>query len=309
MRYLVSGGAGFIGSSLVRTLLNEGDEIFILDNLITGKYSNIENIMGEKRVEFKEHDITEPFDPGEIDGIYHLASIGSVYHYQTNPIQTLRVGSLGTESMLKLAQEKGCRIVFTSSSEIYGSPRVHPQKEDYWGYVNPVGIRSVYDESKRYAESLLMAYHRKYNVDIGIARIFNTYGPYMDPEDRRVVPNFITQALNHKPFTIYGDGSQTRSFCYVDDTVGALMKLMESGYCEPVNIGNPYELTIKEFADIIADLIGVPRKYEYKELPENDPLRRKPDISRAKQVLNWEPEIPLKEGLQRTIEWFRKKLQ
>ncbi|MCK4526771.1 SDR family oxidoreductase [candidate division WOR-3 bacterium] len=309
MRYLITGGAGFIGANLAHQLVEEGNEILVVDNLITGRHSNIEDLVRNSRFEFKRQDIIEIFDPGDIDGIYHLASIGSVYHYLNNPIETMRVGSIGTERMLELARERNCRLVFSSTSEVYGSPLVHPQVEDYWGNVNPVGIRSVYDESKRYAEALTMAYYRKYRVDVGIARIFNTYGPYMDPDDRRVMPNFITQALSGKPLTIYGDGSQTRSFCYVDDTVGGLIKLMESNCPGPVNIGNPDEYSIKELADTISALLGVPGKYEYEELPEDDPLKRKPDISLAKSVLGWTPGVSLREGLEKTIKWFRKELQ
>lgn len=309
MRYLVSGGAGFIGSNLVRQLCKDGHKVLIVDNLITGRYSNIEDLAVNSCVEFIEHDIVESFEPGHIDGVYHLASIGSVYQYLKNPIEAMRVDSLGTENMLELARRKECRLFLASSSKIYGISEVHPQKEDYWGYVNPIGMRSVYDESKRYAEAVTMAYRRKYGVDVGIARIFNTFGPYMVPGDGRVIPNFITQGLTGEPFTIYGDGSQTRSFCYVDDTIRALIKLMESGYEGPINIGNPEEFSIKDLADIISDLVGVSKIYEYLALPDDDPPKRKPDISLVKSLLGWKPEIPLKEGLERTIRWFRKELQ
>lgn len=309
MKYLVSGGAGFIGANLVRRLLENGHSVMVMDNLITGRYSNIEELLKNDNFEFREEDIVREIAPVDVDGIFHLASIGSVYHYLNNPIKTMRVGSSGTERMLNLAKNNNCRIVFSSTSEVYGSPEEHPQVESYWGNVNPVGVRSVYDESKRYAEALVMAYKRKFNLSVGIARIFNTYGPFMDPEDRRVIPNFVTQAITGRPLTIYGDGTQTRSFCYVDDMVDGLMKLMDVDYSGPVNLGNPDEWTIKALAELVCEITDTPENFTYEPMPEDDPVKRKPDIKLAESILEWSPSVSLKEGLKDTVKWFQKELQ
>ena len=309
MRVLVTGGAGFIGTNLVRRLLSEGHYVICVDNLITGKKENIEDLLDKENFVFFEQDINEPADYGDVDWIFHLASIGSVYHYLNHPVETLKTGGIGTINMLEYAKEKNARILFSSTSEVYGDPEVHPQNEDYRGNVSPIGPRSCYDESKRYAEALMMAYHRKYNVDTRIARIFNTYGPYMDPDDRRVLPNFISQGLKGEPMTIYGDGSQTRSYCYVDDTVDGLMRLMETDYHLPVNIGSPEEYTILETAEIVCEVMGIEKNFVFMPLPEDDPMRRRPDITRAKEILGWEPGVKFSDGLKETIKWFQKRLQ
>src|SRR6187549_3023885 len=284
---VVTGGAGFLGSHLCEHLLGKGHSVICLDNLDTGSLQNIEHIRDPK-FEFRHVDITEEVHiEGDVDFVYHLASPASPIDYQRLPLHTLKVGSYGTHHMLGVAKFKRARFLLTSTSEVYGDPQVHPQSEDYWGHVNPIGPRGVYDEAKRYAEALTMAYHRQQGVDTAIVRIFNTYGPRMRPHDGRAIPNFLSQALDEKPLTIYGDGSQTRSFCYVDDLIRGLILLAESGEHLPVNIGNPGEYTILELAEA---------------LPVDDPQVRQPDITRAKQLLGWEPEIPLDEGLRRTIE-------
>lgn len=309
MRILISGGAGFIGANLSRKLLSLGNEVIVVDNLISGSRENIKDLEENPLFTFYEIDINEKFDVGPVDEIFHLASIASVYHYINNPIETLQVGSVGTYNLLEYARRYHSKLLFTSTSEVYGNPEVHPQKEDYWGSVNPVGVRSCYDESKRFGEAMVMAFYRKYGVDTKIARIFNTYGPYMKIDDKRVISNFIIQALQNKPLTIYGDGKQTRSFCYIDDTVDGLLKLMEANYHFPVNIGNSEEYTILNLAGKIIDLLGVEKKLVYKQALEDDPQRRRPDISLAIKLLNWQPQISLERGLKRTIEWFRRKLQ
>uniref|UniRef100_A0A7C4Y6K8 UDP-glucuronate decarboxylase n=1 Tax=candidate division WOR-3 bacterium TaxID=2052148 RepID=A0A7C4Y6K8_UNCW3 len=305
-RILVTGGAGFIGTNLVRKLLENGNYVIVVDNFVTGKKSNLDDLEGNKNFRLYEHDITMPFDFGGIDEIYHLASIASVYHYLRKPIETLKVGSIGTLNVLDYSRRYKARLLFTSTSEVYGDPEVHPQDETYRGNVNPIGPRSCYDESKRFGEALVMAYHRVYNLDTRIARIFNTYGPYMDVNDGRIFPNLISQALKNQPLTIYGDGSQTRSYCYVDDTVEALIKLMETDFHLPVNIGNPEEFTILETANILCEELNIEKKFVFLPLPEDDPMRRRPDITRAKEILKWEPKTSLREGLKKTIEWFKK---
>lgn len=318
---IVSGGAGFIGSFLCDYLLNKNYEVICIDNLITGNDSNIKLAMERftDKFSFFEYDITDKFslgcnDYGKIDHIYHLASPASPIDYLKYPLETLKTNSIGTYNMLELARDKRAKFLLASTSEIYGDPLVSSQCEDYWGNVNPIGYRSVYDESKRFAESLTMTYHRKYNLDTRIVRIFNTYGPRMKVDDGRVVSNFINQALKNEDITIYGDGSQTRSFNYVSDTVDGIYKLMMSYYNLPVNIGNTEDHTILEFAHIIFDLIHrdvnnkksiKKMKIIFKDLPVDDPKQRKPDIRRAKDILNWEPKIDLKQGLIKTIEYFR----
>ena len=304
MKTLVTGGAGFLGSHLCDLLLEKGHEVICVDNLITGDASNITHINSD-RFSYIKHDVTKPlYIEEDIDFLFHLASPASPVDYLELPIQTLKVGALGTHNMLGLAKEKGARFLLSSTSEVYGDPLVNPQTEEYWGNVNPIGPRGVYDEAKRYAEAITMAYHRYHGVDTRIVRIFNTYGPRMRLNDGRVVPNFIGQALRGEDLTVYGDGSQTRSFCYVSDEVEGIYRLMMSDYTNPVNIGNPEEHTILEFAKIVLQITGSNSHIVYKELPVDDPKLRRPDISRAKKVLGWEPEIGLGEGLERTVEYF-----
>jgi dTDP-glucose 4,6-dehydratase len=306
MRTLITGGAGFIGSHLCERFLAEGDEVLCVDNLITGTLDNIERFRKENRFKFIGHDISHPLEvDGPVDNVLHFASPASPVDYLTYPIPTLKVGSLGTYHTLGLAKAKGSRFLLASTSEVYGDPEVHPQREDYWGNVNCIGVRGVYDEAKRFAEAMVMAYHRYHKVNTAIIRIFNTYGPSMRLDDGRVLPNFMGQALRGEPLTVYGDGSQTRSFCYVTDEVEGIVRLLRSGYHEPVNIGNPDEVTILEFAQEILALSGSSSGIEYKPLPQDDPRVRKPDISRARQVLGWEPKVSRSEGLRRTMEHFR----
>ena len=305
MRVLVTGGAGFIGSHLCERLLKEGHEVLCLDNLFSGSKKNILHLLDNKNFEFIRHDIVQPILL-EVDIIYHLACPASPVYYQMNPVKTIKTNVMGTINMLGLAKRVKARILLASTSEVYGNPTVHPQREDYWGNVNPIGPRSCYDEGKRVAECLMFDYHRQNNVDIRVVRIFNTYGPRMAVNDGRVISNFIVQALKGEPLTVYGDGSQTRSFCYVDDMVEGIIKAMESDYIGPINLGNPEEVTILELAEKIISLTGSKSKIEFKPLPPDDPVRRRPDISLAKKVLNWEPKVPLEEGLKRTIEYFRK---
>jgi len=288
MRILITGGAGFIGTHLIEKLLWQNDDVICLDNLFTGKKSNITKFLGKNNFEFIRHDIIEPILL-EVDQIYHLACPASPVYYQHNPVKTIKTSVMGTINMLGLAKRVGARILLASTSEVYGDPIQHPQTEEYWGNVNPIGIRSCYDEGKRVAETLMMDYHRQNKVDIRIARIFNTFGPNMQPNDGRVITNFITQALAGKPITIYGDGSQTRSFCYVDDMALGLVKLMNCNYTQPVNLGNPQERTILETANIVNKLIGNSAGVCFQELPKDDPLQRKPDITKAKEILDWEP--------------------
>jgi dTDP-glucose 4,6-dehydratase len=308
VRVLITGGAGFIGSHLCDRFLAEGHTVVAMDNLITGHVRNIEHLAGNERFRFIKQDVTEfLYLDGPIDAVLHFASPASPKHYLDLPIQTLKVGALGTHKALGLARAKGARFLLASTSEVYGDPQVHPQREDYWGHVNPIGPRGVYDEAKRFAEAMTMAYHRYHDVDTRIARIFNTYGPRMALDDGRVVPNFIGQALRGEPLTVHGDGSQTRSFCYVDDLVdGIYQLLMLEDYHEPVNLGNPNELSILEFAVRINELTGNTAGLVYHPRPVDDPTRRCPDITRARQLLDWEPKVGLAEGLDRTIRYFKK---
>jgi dTDP-glucose 4,6-dehydratase len=306
LRIVVSGAAGFVGSHFCDRLLAEGHTLVALDNFLTGAPRNIAHLKGESRFGFVEQDITQPFTvDGTVDCVANLASPASPKDYLEHPIETLDVGSLGTRRMLDLARAKGARFLLSSTSECYGDPTVHPQVETYWGNVNPVGPRSCYDESKRFAEALTMAYHRKHGVRTNIARIFNTYGPRMKLNDGRVVPAFLDQALRGEAMTIFGDGSQTRSFCYVSDLVDGLYRLMLSDERYPVNLGNPREMTILEFADHIRRMTGSGSKIAYCPLPEDDPKQRQPDIGKARAVLGWEPRVSLEEGLRKTVDYFR----
>jgi dTDP-glucose 4,6-dehydratase len=301
----VTGGAGFLGSHLCRVLLDRGDEVVAVDNLSTGARPNVVELLDRPGFELVEHDVTRYVAvAGPVDAVLHFASPASPKDYLEMPIQTLKVGSLGTHNTLGLAKAKGARYLLASTSEVYGDPQVHPQTEDYWGHVNPVGPRGVYDEAKRFAEAMTMAYHRFHGVDVRIVRIFNTYGPRMRPSDGRVVSNFLTQALAGKPLTVYGDGSQSRSFCYVDDEVRGIVALLDSDHVGPVNIGNPDEFTVGELAHIVLELTGSQSEVVHEPLPVDDPVQRRPDISLARRVLGWEPRVPLREGLARTTEWF-----
>jgi dTDP-glucose 4,6-dehydratase len=301
---LITGGAGFIGSHLCERFLAEGHHVIAMDNLLTGSVANIEHIR-DARFHFIHHDVTEfIYVKGPVHNVLHFASPASPADYMRMPIQTLKVGSLGTHKALGLAREKGARFLLASTSEVYGDPEVHPQPEAYWGHVNPVGPRGVYDEAKRFAEAMTIAYHRFHGVDTRIARIFNTYGPRMRMYDGRVVPSFIASVLHRKPITIYGSGQQTRSFCYIDDLVEGLWRLLNSDEIMPVNLGSEFEMTIGEFAHLIKRLSGSDVPIEYHPLPEDDPKTRRPDLTKARTVLGWEPRIPLEEGLRRTIEFF-----
>ncbi|HEV8146391.1 MAG TPA: UDP-glucuronic acid decarboxylase family protein [Bryobacteraceae bacterium] len=306
MRHLVSGAAGFIGSHLCDLLIGDGHQVVGLDNLITGSRANLESLLANPRFQLIECDVTTELScPGPFDQVWHLASLASPKEYLEHPLETLEVGSSGTRNMLEIARRDGARFLLTSTSECYGDPLEHPQKETYWGHVNPVGMRSCYDESKRYAEALTMAYHRTHGIRTGIARIFNTYGPRMALNDGRVVPAFLDQALRGEPLTIFGDGTQTRSFCYVSDLVDGLVRLAASDERYPVNLGNPVELTMLEFAERIRRLMQSDLKLVHHPLPEDDPRKRRPDISKAKQVLGWEPKVSLEEGLRSTVAYFR----
>ena len=310
MRILITGGAGFLGSHLCTRFLAEGHQVIAMDNLITGTTRNIEHLAGRDDFLFIKHDVTNYiYVEGPLDAILHFASPASPSDYLELPIQTLKVGALGTHKALGLAMGKKARFLLASTSEVYGDPLVHPQKEDYWGNVNPIGPRGVYDEAKRFAEALTMAYHRAHGVETRIARIFNTYGPSMRLDDGRVVPNFIGQALRGEPLTVYGDGSQTRSFCYVSDLVEGIYRLLLSDEVEPVNLGNPAEMRILDFAHLVNRLAGSKAGIVYEDfrIPD-DPQVRQPDISKARRVLNWEPKVDLEEGLQKTIKWFRERL-
>jgi len=301
-RIVVTGGAGFLGSDLCRALLDRGDRVVAVDNLITGSVSNIEELFGHRGFTFVEHDVSEyVWVPGPVDVVMHFASPASPIDFERIPIQILKVGGLGTHNCLGLAKAKGAKFFLASTSEVYGDPQVHPQPETYWGHVNPIGPRGVYDEAKRYAEALTMAYHGQQGVDTAIVRIFNTYGPRMRPNDGRAVSNFVRQALAEEPLTIYGDGTQTRSFCYVDDLIRGIVALAESGEHLPVNIGNPDERTLLELAELVKQLTGTSSEIVFEALPIDDPMQRKPDITRAQQLLGWEPEIPLEEGLSRLL--------
>jgi dTDP-glucose 4,6-dehydratase len=300
---VVSGGAGFLGSHLCDYLLAKGHRVICIDNLDTGSLQNIEHVKNGEDFLFVNHDVTEPFFVEErIDYVFHLASPASPIDYLRLPLHTLKVGSYGTHNMLGLAKFKRARFLIASTSEVYGDPQVHPQPETYWGHVNPIGPRGVYDEAKRYAEALVMAYHRQQGVDTCIARIFNTYGPRMRPHDGRAIPTFIRQALENKPLTVFGDGSQTRSFCYVSDLIRGLYGLATSGEHLPVNIGNPHEMTLLELAEAVVRVTGSKSEIVFEALPVDDPQVRQPDITRAQQVLGWEPEVELDEGLVRTLE-------
>ncbi|WP_331709241.1 MULTISPECIES: UDP-glucuronic acid decarboxylase family protein [unclassified Sphingomonas] len=305
-RILVTGGAGFVGSHLIDCLIDQGHEVLCVDNLVTGSMRNLEHIHGHPRFMFMHHDICLPLDV-EVDQIYNLACPASPIHYQRDPVQTTKTCVLGAINMLELARRLNCRILQASTSEVYGDPSVHPQSESYWGNVNPVGVRSCYDEGKRCAETLFFDYHRQFALDIKVVRVFNAYGPRMHLADGRVVSNFIIQALQNRAISIYGDGTQTRSFCFVDDLVAGMMRLMETerGFTGPVNIGNPNELTIIQLAKAIIELTGSRSELMYRPLPCDDPSRRKPDISLAQSKLCWSPSIELREGLRRSIEYFR----
>jgi dTDP-glucose 4,6-dehydratase len=303
---LITGAAGFLGSHLCDRFIAEGYHVIGMDNFITGDKKNISHLSNHHNFEFIEHDVTEFIKiDGTLDYILHFASPASPIDYLKIPIQTLKVGSLGTHNLLGLAKDKKARILIASTSEIYGDPLVHPQTEDYYGNVNTIGPRGVYDEAKRFQESITMAYHRFHGLETRIVRIFNTYGPRMRLNDGRVIPAFMGQALRGEDLTIFGDGSQTRSFCYVDDQVEGIYRLLLSDYVYPVNIGNPHEISIKDFADEIIKLTGTDQKVIYKDLPVNDPMQRQPDISLAKELLNWEPKIGRKEGMKRTFEFFK----
>ena len=308
MRILITGGAGFIGSHLCERLLGEGNEVLCLDNFFTGRRENIFHLLDNPRFELIRHDVTEPILL-EVDQIYNLACPASPVHYQYNPVKTVKTSVMGAINMLGLAKRVRARILQASTSEVYGDPLVHPQTEDYWGNVNPIGLRSCYDEGKRLAETLMTDYHRQNNVDIRIARIFNTYGPRMLEDDGRVVSNFIVQALRGKPLTLYGEGEQTRSFCYVEDLLEGLIRLMNvENLHEPVNLGNPGEFTIKQLGEEVIKICGSESEFTHMPLPADDPRQRKPDITKAQNSLGWNPTIPLREGLKRTVEDFRKRL-
>ena len=304
MRILVTGGAGFIGSFLCESLLDEGHEVICLDNLFSGFRRNIQPFQTNPSFELIRHDVVEPILL-EVDQIYNLACPASPVHYQYNPVKTVKTNVMGTINMLGMAKRVKARILQASTSEVYGDPQVHPQPEEYWGHVNPVGLRSCYDEGKRVAETLMMDYHRQNAVDIRIARIFNTYGPRMSIDDGRVVSNLIVQALRGEPMTVYGDGSQTRSFCYVSDLVRGLRKLMDQeGVHRPVNLGNPVEVSILSFAERVRELTGTGSQIRFEPLPADDPVRRRPDIAQARKLLDWEPEVELKKGLRLTVDYF-----
>ncbi len=303
---VITGGAGFLGSHLTDRLLAEGHRVIAIDSLITGNVANIEHLAGNKNYKFICHDVTDfIYIPGKVDYIWHFASPASPIDYLRIPIPTLKVGSLGTHNALGLAKDKGAAFILASTSECYGDPLIHPQTEDYWGNVNPIGPRGVYDEAKRFAEAITMAYHRYHGMNTHIVRIFNTYGPRMRLDDGRVVPAFIGQALTGKPLTIFGDGSQTRSFCYVSDLLDGIYRLMMSDFHEPVNIGNPREMTIRQFAEEILRITGANCQIEHKPLPVDDPKVRQPDITRAKKILGWEPKVDFDKGIRETIEFFR----
>ena len=309
MKYLITGGAGFIGANLCRKLLDEGHRIACLDDLSTGKYRNIEDLESNINFEFFNHDLTKPFFPDKIDAIFNLACPASPVHYQYNPIRTLKMGTLAMYNVLGMAARLNIPILQASTSEIYGDPSEHPQKESYLGNVNPIGPRACYDEGKRVAEALCIAYKSFNNVDIRIARIFNTYGPFMDPKDGRVVSNFIVQALRGDPITVYGDGTQTRSFCFVEDLVEGLVRLMNSNFQKPMNLGNPEEYKMITLAEKIKSRLSSQSPIVFKKLPQDDPRKRCPDINLAKNELDWAPLIPLDQGLEQTIDWFKKSIR
>ena len=306
MRVLITGAAGFLGSHLTDRFLREGHQVVGLDNFVTGSPDNIAHLTGRAEYEFVRHNISNfTYVAGPLDGVLHFASPASPIDYLEHPIPTLKVGALGTHNALGIAKAKGARFFLASTSEVYGDPLVHPQPEGYWGNVNPIGPRGVYDEAKRFAEAMTMAYHRFHGLDTRIVRIFNTYGPRMRPNDGRVVSNFIVQALNGEPLTLYGDGQQTRSFCYVDDEVEGIYQLFMRGDAMPMNIGNPNEFTVRQLAELVLELTGSASAIVQRPLPEDDPKVRKPDITRARNVLGWEPKVQVREGVSRTIEYFR----
>jgi dTDP-glucose 4,6-dehydratase len=310
MRILVTGGAGFIGSHLCDRLLSDGHEVLAMDNLITGSEDNIAHLAGNRHFMFIYHDVTNYiYVPGPLDAVMHLASPASPVDFARVPIQILKVGSLGTHNALGLALAKRARFLLASTSEVYGDPLVHPQPESYWGNVNPLGVRGVYDEAKRFAEAITMAYHRAHDLDVRIIRIFNTYGPRMRLDDGRVVPNFVSQALRREPLSVYGDGSQTRSFCYVSDLVDGMVRLLSSSILGPVNVGNPDEISMLEFARLIDRLVGNDSGIVFRPLPADDPHVRQPDISNARAGLGWQPSVTLEDGLARTIGYFRAAMQ
>ncbi|HKA04362.1 MAG TPA: UDP-glucuronic acid decarboxylase family protein [Acidimicrobiales bacterium] len=305
-RVVVAGGAGFIGSHLCDRFVDRGDEVIAIDNLVTGARANVAHLADNERFRLLDHDVCEPFDiDGAVDAVLDLASPASPKDFAVLPLEILAVGSTGTRNLLELARAKGARFLVTSTSEVYGDPLVHPQPESYWGNVNPVGVRSVYDEAKRFSEALTMAYHRHNGVDVRIVRVFNTYGPRMKPGDGRVVTNFLVQALSGAPITIYGDGGQTRSFCYIDDEVDGILAVLDGPITGPVNVGNPNEFTIQELADLVVELTGSRSAIVREPLPVDDPARRQPDISLARDRLGWEPRVQLRDGLTRTADWLR----
>jgi len=310
MRVLITGAAGFLGSHLTDRFLSEGHAVVGVDNFLTGSPDNIAHLMGNEHFEFIQHDVTNfIYVPGSLDGVLHFASPASPVDYLQLPIQTLKVGSLGTHKALGLAKAKGARFLLASTSEVYGDPQVHPQPESYWGHVNPVGPRGVYDEAKRFAEAMTMAYRRFHQVDTRIVRIFNTYGPRMRQHDGRVVSNFVVQALLGEPLTIYGDGGQTRSFCYVSDLIDGILRLFHSDEPDPTNVGNPKEFTVRQLAEEVLRLTGSSSTIEKHPLPTDDPKMRRPDISKARERLQWEPEVTLEDGLRRTIDHFKERVQ
>jgi dTDP-glucose 4,6-dehydratase len=308
-RVVITGGAGFLGSHLCDRLLDRGDEVVVLDNLSTGAVANIEHLFERPGFTFVEHDVSGyVWVPGPVDVVMHFASPASPVDYLELPIQTLKVGSLGTHNTLGLAKAKGAKYFLASTSEVYGDPEVHPQPETYWGHVNPIGPRGVYDEAKRFAEAMTMAYHRVHDLDVRIVRIFNVYGPRMRPGDGRVVSNFLVQALQGKPLTVYGDGSQSRSFCYVDDEIRGFLALLDADTTGPLNIGNPGEFTMLELADLVLEVTGSSSEVVFEDLPVDDPRQRKPDLTRTEAELGWKPEVALREGLAHTAEYFRTRL-
>ncbi|HET9542025.1 MAG TPA: UDP-glucuronic acid decarboxylase family protein [Acidimicrobiales bacterium] len=308
-RVVVTGGAGFLGSHISTALLERGDQVVAVDNLSTGRVENIEHLFGNDAFQFVRRDVSEYlWVPGPVDAVLHFASPASPRDYLELPIQTLKVGSLGTHNGLGLAKDKGARFLLASTSEVYGDPQIHPQPEDYWGHVNPVGPRGVYDEAKRFAEAISMAYARTHGMAVRIVRIFNTYGPRLRARDGRVVSNFIDQALRGEPLTVYGDGAQTRSFCYVEDEVRGLLALLDSDLDGPCNIGNPDEFTVRELADLVIEVTDSTSEVVHEDLPVDDPAKRRPDITRARTELGWEPKVQLREGIERTVEWFKDEL-
>lgn len=307
MKVFITGGAGFIGSHLCELLTEKGDRVICMDNLITGKLENLSHLLNRPNFKFIQHDVTKHIEiDGEIDYVLHFASPASPVDFLKYPIPTLKVGSLGTHNALGLARAKGAKFLLASTSQVYGDPKIHPQPESYWGNVNPIGQRGCYDEAKRFAEAITLAYHRTHKIDTKIARIFNTYGPLMRRDDGRAIPNLITQALASEALTVYGDGSQSRSFCFISDMIDGIYRLMLSDINEPINIGNPDEITILELAKKIIKLSGSGSKIIFKPLPVDDPKVRQPDITKAKEKLNWQPEVSLEKGLKRTIDWFKK---